>query len=175
MKIDWNHLFVFLCVFLILQYVLCISELDSYSDMVSDIQTSKLNYMTIKWIAVVSIGYIIFGAFLYYYMIHPTKLYIEGFVFLSAMYLLWDGALFFLFDRASKHLLILLYDVFIVGGVGMIAAMYILNNYYSILKSYTVPLLCCYIASMCWYLYECYKYNPDLSKLTVAHSLGLTR
>ena len=84
-------------------------------------------------------------------------------------------AIYLSFDKAPKYISVLLYDTFVVGGIGMLAAMFIFNNYYSILKSYIVPLCILTIASMAWFQYQCYKYNPDLSKLTVAHSLGLTR
>ena len=175
MQIDCNHVSVFVCVFLILQYSLYNSELNTYSDMLSDIQSNKVNYNTYHFLFVITFGYIIVGLFLYRYIIFPKKTYIEGFIFISIAYLFWEMAIYLSFDKAPKYISVLLYDTFVVGGIGMLAAMFIFNNYYSILKSYIVPLCILTIASMAWFQYQCYKYNPDLSKLTVAHSLGLTR
>ena len=78
---------------------------------------------------------------------------------------MWDVAYFCMFDKSTKYLPVLMYDVLVVGGVCFVLAQYLLKNYYDILKNYTPLLFIFYFITMIWFLYECYKYNPDLSKI----------
>lgn len=152
---------------MIIQYILCISELDTYGDMISDIQGYKFNIFkneknefTIKQLIAYTFGYAILGIFFYYYMIISKKSYIEQFIFASILYILWDAALFLLFDKAVPWFPVLAYDTFVVGGVGLTLASYIVNTYYSTLKNYSFTLSILYLTSMAAFLRTCYLYNP---------------
>ena len=172
MKIDYKHVVVFILIFMIFQYILIISELNSYLNMVSNIQGYKFNWyknlennFTFKNINLFTTGYILFVYFCYYYIIFPKKSILEGFIFISFITALWDICLFSLFDKALKYYPLLLYDTFIVGGLCMVISQYILYNYYDILKKYIPLLFIFYILTMAWFFYEVYKYNPDLSNI----------
>lgn len=172
MKIDYKHVLVFLLIFMILEHILLISELNSYLNMVSDIQGYKVNgyknrenNFTFKNITLFTIGYIVFIYFIYYYIILPKKTILEGFLFTSFVALFWDSCLFSLFDKGTQYYPLLLYDTFVVVGVCMVISQYMLYNYYVILKKYIPLLIVFYILTMVWFFYECYKYNPDLSNI----------
>lgn len=165
----YKHFWCFFLIFMILQYLLLITEWNSYLNMVSDIQGYKFNFyknldnnFTLKNIIIFIIGYIPLLVFLYYYMILPKKAFLEGFIFISVMAALWDICLFSLFDKAVSYAPLLLYDIVVVCGVCMVVSQYILYNYYDILKKYIPLLFIFYILTMIWFFYVCYKYNPDL-------------
>lgn len=172
MKIDYKHVLVFCLIFMIFQYILLISELNSYMNMVSYIQGYKLNgyknlenNFTFKNIVIFTLLYILLTFTLYYYIIIPKKSILEGFIFVLILYISWDICLFSLFDKAVKYCPLLLYDIFVVGGLCMVISQYILYNYYDILKKYIPLLFIFYILTMLWFFYEVYKYNPDLSNI----------
>jgi hypothetical protein len=172
MKIDYKHFICFFLVFMICQYLLVISEWNYYLDMITNIQGYKFNCyknldskFTLKNLILWSFGYFFLTIFIYYYIIFPKKTCIEGFIFMAIMYVLWDLCLFSLFDKAVKHLPVLLYDIFVVGGVCMVISQYIVYNYYDILKNYIPLLFIFYLITMIWFFYEPYKYNPDLSNI----------
>lgn len=172
MKINYKHALVFLFIFMIFQYILLISELNYYLDMVSNIQGYKINgfknldnNFTFKNSIIFTIGYVVVICILYYYIIFPKKSILEGFIFVLILYLVWDLCLFSLFDKAVHYYPILLYDAFIVGGLCMVISQYILYNYYDIFKKYIPLLFIFYILTMTWCFYEVYKYNPDLSNI----------
>jgi len=166
----YKHFLVFLLIFMIMQYCLLISEMTSYLNMVSEIQGYKFNFyknldnnFTLKNTSIFTVGYIVFAFSLYYYILLPKKSLLEGFIFISYIFFIWDVALFSLFDKAVPYTPLLLYDIFVVGGICMLISQSILYNYYDILKKYIPLLFIFYFLTMIWFLYECYKYNPDLS------------
>jgi len=172
MKIDYKHVLVFILIFMIFQYILLISEWNSYLNMVSDIQGYKFNLyknlennFTFKNSIVFTMGYIVFIYFIYYYIILTKKSLLEGFLFSSFIALMWDACIFCLFDKGVKYYPLLLYDTFIVVGVCMVISQYILYNYYDVLKKYIPLLFVFYISTMIWFFYKFYKYNPDLSNI----------
>jgi len=173
MNIDYKHFFVFLFVFMIFQYLLLITEITPYANIVKDIQNYRPNMFknlddnfTLKNLIIFSLGYLFLIIFIYYYIIFPKKTCIEGFIFVSFIYgAFWETALFSCFDKAVNHLPVLLYDAFIVGGVCMVISQYIVYNYYDILKNYIPLLFIFYLITMIWFFYEFYKYNPDLSNI----------
>jgi hypothetical protein len=173
MKIDYKHFFVFLFIFVTIQYLMVTTEFEYYYNVTSDIQGYKFNFyknlennFTLKSILLYIFGYIVITFFMYYYLISPIKKgYIEGFIFTSMLCAFWDACVLFCFDKGTKHLPVLLFDIFIVGGIGMIISQYIFYNYYNILKNYIPLLFILYILSMLLFFYECYKYNPDLSNI----------
>jgi hypothetical protein len=171
-KIDYTHILAFLLLFMSIEYVLLITELNYYLDMTSDIQGYKFNFyknlennLTLKNIINLTVLYLVFTFALYYYIIQNKKSIIYGFIFATLLALMWDACLFFMFDRATKYLPLLLYDSFVVVGVCAIISQYLLYNYYPVLKKYIGFLIVLYSATMVWFLYECYKYNPDLSNI----------
>jgi len=172
MKIDYKHVLVFFLIFMIFQYILLISEWNSYLNMVSDIQGYKFNLyknlennFTFKNSIVFTMGYIVFIYFIYYYIILTKKSLLEGFLFSSFTAFMWDACIFCLFDKGVKYYPLLLYDTFIVVGVCMVISQYILYNYYDVLKKYIPLLFVFYISTMIWFFYKFYKYNPDLSNI----------
>ena len=170
MKID-NKLFAFIFIYMIFQYIFGTLEANEYFDMISDIQKYKYNVFkngknqfTFKNIIIYCLIYLWLPIILYFFIIHPHKSYIEGFC-LSLSLFSCDLALFSFFDTATLHYKVLLFDVFIVGGAGMLLSQYIIYNYYNIIK-YTLFLFILYILSMIIFMYTLYKYNPDLSNIT---------
>lgn len=77
----------------------------------------------------------------------------------------WDLCLFVLFDKATPHLLLLLYDTFIVAGTNIIISQYIFYNYYNFLKNNLILLFLFFLITFCLFYYSFYKYNPDLSNI----------
>ena len=159
---------VFSLVFMIVQYLLILSEWRTYSDMLSDIQTYTFNFyrnekgeFIHKNIIIYTIVYFLISIFIYYYMILPKKGYFEIFLFVSTLYAAWDAALYLCFDKGDKYPGVLAYDTFVVGGVGLTLAAYLFYNFYDILRAYLPLLVVAYFASMGWFLYDTYLYaNP---------------
>ena len=169
---NYKHFIIFLFVFMILQYILLNTEWQFYLAMASDIQGHKFNFyknekheFIFKNIIICSLGYIGLVYFLYYYIILPKKSYFEGFIFMCIIYLMWDVSVFFMSDKGSYYVPLLLYDAIIVGGVCMLISHYFFNNYYDILKNNILILFILYLLTMIWSFYECYRYNPDLSNI----------
>jgi hypothetical protein len=141
--------------------------------MITEIQGYKFNFykneknaFTLKNIVIYIFLYIPSLYFLYYYIIRPHKSILEGFIFVSFIYMVCDfGGMFSLFDKAVHHLPALLYDTLIVGGGCMALTQYMLYHYYDILKRYRPILLIGYFCTMFYFFYAAYKYNPDLSNL----------
>ena len=172
MKIDYKNFIVFVMIFMILQLFLCITEIIPYSNMISDIQGYKINYFktinnkfTLKWIFIFTIFSYFTLLFTYYYIIIPKKSLLEGFIFFSVVFMYWDMNYLVSFDKGVKHLLVLLYDTFIVGGGCMVISQYILYNYYNILKNYIFLLFIIFLLFYIIALYNVYEYNPDLSNI----------
>jgi hypothetical protein len=172
MKIDYNHLIAFILIFMIFQYILMISELYYYLNMISDIQAYKINLFKneknefiFKNIVIYTFLYVLFAMYLYYCIVLQKKTLFEGYLLIVILTSMWDVGLFSLFDKAVNHSYVLLYDTFIVGGVGMLISQYIIYNYYDILKNYTPLLFIIYLITMFLFFYKWYKYNPDLSNI----------
>ncbi len=175
MKINYkifSEFLVFFLVFMIFQYLLLITELEHYLDMITDIQGYKFNFyknlecnFTFKSISIFLFGYVVVCFMLYYYIIISKKTLLEGFIFISILYSFWDVCLFNMFDKAVKYYPLLLYDIYIVGGVCMVVSQYIVYNYTNILQKYIPLLFLLYISTMLWFFYECYRYNPNLSNI----------
>ena len=167
-----NNFFTFLFIFMSIQYLLCIIEIFHYGNMISHIQGYKINFyknldnnFTFKNILIYSFGYIIFTYIFYYYIILNNKSLLEGFLFTSLLYVMWDGCLFNCFDKATKYWPVLLYDTFIVGGLCMLISQYLYKKYYNILNKYIFILFILYLLTTLWFFYEVYRYNPNLSNI----------
>ena len=102
--------------------------------------------------------------FIFYYMILTKKSIFELMFFTSVLYSFWDGALFFCFDKGNYHIPILMYDTFVVGGIGVGLAAYIFYNFYNILKQHILALSILYILSMIAFLKSSYEYNTSSKK-----------
>ena len=172
MKIDFKHFITFVLIFMIFQIIFCISELYPYLNMISDIQNYKTNCFktinndfTFKWIFIFTIFSYISLLFAYYYIIIPKKSLFEGFIFFSFLFMYWDINYLISFDKGVNHISVILYDIFITGGLCMVISQYILYNYYNILKNYVPLLFILYLLTTIFGFYSCYKYNPDLSNI----------
>lgn len=172
MKIDYKHFITFVLIFMTIQIIFCITELSPYLNMISNIQKYKTNCFktiyndfTLKWIFIFTIFSYLSLLFAYYYIIIPKKSLIEGFIFFSFLFMYWDINYLISFDKGVHHIPVILYDIFITGGLCMVISQYILYNYYDILKKYIPVLFIIYLLTMFLGVYECYKYNPDLSNI----------
>lgn len=157
---------------LILQYVLLITEWNTYLDMLTDIQGYKPNFyrdekgkVNLKSPLVFIFVYPVIMYFIYHYTIVSKKSIIEIALFTSLLYALWDAAIFLCFDKANYHIPILMYDTFVVGGLGVGFAAYILYNFYDVLKQYIPALSILYILSMIAFLKYAYEYNSSFTCL----------
>lgn len=162
------HLSIFSLVFISLQYILLLTELDKYNDVATDIQGYRFNfyknkegYFTPIRAIVYIFGYIVVALFLYRYCINTNMSYPESFIFVSLIYSMWDACFVTTFDKSLNHLPILIYDTLVVGGVGMVTTMYIFNNFYSTLKTYLPLLVLFYFATMGAFLYKTWEYNKN--------------
>jgi hypothetical protein len=172
MNKKYENFFVFILIFLTIQYILSITELDQYSNMISGIQghranyfKNKNNYFSCKYSFILSLGYFGFAIILYYYVIMQKKSLIYGFITIVILSLMWDIAILSLFDFSSVYIITLMYDTFIVAGCGMLLAQYAYYNYYNVFKKILPLLFITYFLSMGWFFYESYRYNPDLSNI----------
>jgi hypothetical protein len=139
--------------------------------MISYIQGYKFNFFKnaenefiLKRIFTFTLGYVILLLFTFYY-IDVFDINFKNFWFIVFMYFMWDAAYFCMFDKSTKYVWLMLIDVLVVGGGCLLLTQYLLDNYYNILKNYTLLLFIFYLITMIWALYECYKYNPDLSNI----------
>jgi hypothetical protein len=151
---------------MILQYPILITEWKYYLDMLTDVQGYKFNLFkdknnnfNPKNSIIYSFGYVIVCFFLYYFVIRERKSYWAGLIYLLPWYLMWDVGLFSCFDKAEKHIAVLLYDTCIAGLLNIFASQYIFYNYYNTLKNYIPLMFVLYILAMSWFYYENYKYN----------------
>jgi len=172
MNKKYENFFVFILLFLTITYILLITEWDQYSNMISEMQGFKKNYFknkennfSTKFFVVFTLVYIIFAAFLYYFVIIQKKSLVYGFTIIVFLAFIWDLALFTMFDFSPVYLITLLYDMFIVCGCVMLLSHYLYNNYYNVLKKFLPLLFVTYFLSMGWFFYKCYLYNPDLSNI----------
>lgn len=149
----------FTLLFVGIQYLLCTSEvLIGYNNIVSDIQKYKFKFfhneagdIALIRTFIYVFGYLIVSLFVYRYVFQPGMKYMEAFLFVSFMYTLWDVCYLQSFDRALTHIPEMLYDIFVVGGLGIVSTLYIINNFSK--KINTFSLLVFYLASMCLFLY----------------------
>jgi hypothetical protein len=172
MKIDYKHFFVFFLIFMIFQIILCISEINPYLNMISDIQGYKTNMFknnqnkfTFRWVFIFTIFSFFTLLFVYYYIILPKKSLLHGFIFVSVLFMYWDINYLISFDKGVSHLPVLIYDTFVVGGLCMVISQYTLYNYYNILKNCIPLLFILYLLIHLFGFYIGYKYNPDLSNI----------
>ena len=159
---------------MIFQYILLITEWKYYLDMCSDIQGYKYNWFKSKDNKLRLIPLLI-HSFIYLLFIFILsrllgekifKINLYSFLFIVIIYSMWDFAYYIMFDKALKHLPVLLYDVFIVGGLCLVLTQFIFNKFYKILEKNIPILVLLYFVTMFLFFYVCYKYNPDVSNIT---------
>lgn len=172
MTIDYQYFLCFFLLFMSIQIILCISELNPYLNMISDIQGYKTNMFknnnnqfTFRWIFIFTIFSFVSLLFIYYYIIYPRNSLLQGFIFVSILFAFWDINYLVSFDKGVKHFPVILYDIFVVGGLSMVISQYILYNYYYIIKNYIFLLFILYALIQLFGCYIGYTYNPDLSNI----------
>jgi len=165
---------IFFLVFMVFQYILLISEWIPYLNMYSDIQGYKYNWfksqdnkLKLNPLIIMTIGY---PCYLFtIYKIIGEKLFSINFIsFLVVIltYFMWDVAYYSMLENATNHYLVLLYDVFIVGGLCLVLTQFIFNKYYKILEK-NIPIVgLLYIVGIFSFVYVSFKYNPDISNIT---------
>jgi hypothetical protein len=127
----------FFHIFGILQYILYSSEvLLNYNDIVTDIQGYKFKFFhdekgnfTFLRAGITLIGYVVITIFLYRYVILTKMKYFEAFLFISMLYVMWDVCYVISFNNVIDKLPIIAYDIFVVGGFGLVSTLYIINQY----------------------------------------------
>jgi hypothetical protein len=169
-----KKLLIFVLLFMVFQYILLITEWKPYLDMCSDIQGYKYNFFKSKDNKLRLIPLIIFSlvyfimvtCFSYFLGEKLYKINLYSFLFIIFVYAFWDSAYYVMFDKALKHLPILLYDIFIVAGLCLVLTQFIFNKFYKILEKNIPILSLLYVTAMILFFYVCYKYNPDVSNIT---------
>jgi len=137
---------VFFNIFSIIQYLLCSTEgLLGYNSIASDIQGYKFKFFhdekenfTFVRLSIYLFGYILVSLFLYRYVILTNMKYAESFFFLSFIYLIWNTCYVQSFNNVLSKIPLLVYDVFVTGGLAMVASVYLFKNYG---KTLSLPLL----------------------------------
>jgi hypothetical protein len=165
---------------MVFQYMLATTEVKPYLNMCSDIQGYKYNWfksqdnkLRLVPLLIYSLSYpttmvFIFSKFL------GEKLFninLHSFLFIVFIYAAWDFAYYVMFDKAQKHLPIILYDVFISGGLCLVLTQFIFNKYYKILEKNIPILVLLYFVTMILFFYVCYRYNPDLSNINGIYNI----
>jgi len=155
-------------------YIILITEWKPYLDMYSDIQGYKYNWfkskdnkLKLNSSLIMTIGYFLtifgFSKFL------GEKLYkvnLFSFIFIICIWSTWDFSYYTIFEAAYNYIPVLLYDIFISGGLCLVLTQLIFNKYYKILEKNIPMLVLLYFVTMFLFLYVCYKYNPDISNIT---------
>jgi len=156
------------------EYILMIIEWKYYLDIYTDLQGYKYNWfksednkLKLNSSLIMTFGFLLtiigFSVFL------GEKLYkvnLVSFLFIICIWTTWDFAYYIAFEKATKHLPIFLYDIFIVGGLCLVLTQFIFNKYYKILEKNIPILILFYFGTMFLFFYVCYKYNPDVSNIT---------
>jgi hypothetical protein len=170
-----KKLIIFILLFMIFQYILATTEVTPYLNMCSDIQGYKYNWfksqdnkLRLVPLLIYSLSYpttmvFIFSKFL------REKLFninLHSFLFIVFIYWMWDFAYYIMFDKALKHLPVILYDIFIVGGLCLILTQFVFNKFYKILEKNIPILVLLFFGTMFLFFYTCYRYNPDVSNIT---------
>ena len=169
-----KKLLIFVLLFMIFEYILVITEWKPYLNMCSDIQGYKYNWfksqdnkLRLIPLIIFSLGYFTMVICFSYFL--GEKLYkinLVSFLFIIFVYAFWDFAYYVMFDKALKHLPVILYDIFIVGGLCLVLTQFIFNKFYKILEKNIPILILLYFVTMFLFFYVCYKYNPDVSNIT---------
>jgi hypothetical protein len=159
------------------EYTLLITEWKPYLNMCSDIQGYKYNWfksqdnkLRLVPLIIFSLGYFTMVICFSYFL--GEKLYkinLVSFLFIIFVYAFWDFAYYVMFDKSLKHLPVILYDIFIVGGLCLVLTQFVFNKFYKILEKNIPILILLYFVTMFLFFYVCYKYNPDVSNITGIH------
>ena len=161
---------IFCFIYLINTILLFYTEYFQYFDIYSSILGYKLNFYTnsnnkfnLRLPFIFTIIIIILLFLQYYYIIKENKSLLEGFLFGCLLITLCNINLFACsFDKVITHLPIIIYDILILGGLSMVMSQYLIYNYYELLEKNIIILIIFFILCVCWFLYYCYLYNPDL-------------
>jgi len=172
-----KKLLIFILLFMTFEYTLLITEWKPYLNMCSDIQGYKYNWfksqdnkLRLVPLIIFSLGYFTMVICFSYFL--GEKLYkinLVSFLFIIFVYAFWDFAYYVMFDKSLKHLPVILYDIFIVGGLCLVLTQFVFNKFYKILEKNIPILILLYFVTMFLFFYVCYKYNPDVSNITGIH------
>jgi len=169
-----KKLLIFILLFMAFQYTLLITEWKYYLNMCSDIQGYKYNFFKSKdnKLRLIPLFLLTIGYSFMLFIFHPFlgekvfKINLYSFLFIVLVYAFWDFAYYTMFDKALKHLPVLLYDILIVGGFCLVLTQFIFNKFYDILEKNIPILVLLYLLTMFLFIYVSYKYNPDISNIT---------
>jgi len=169
-----KKLLIFILLFMIFEYILLITEWKPYLDMCSEIQGYKYNWFKSQDNKLKLIPLLIHSFFFLVLLFVLSrflgekifKINLVSFLFIVLIYGMWDFAYYIMFDKALKHLPVLLYDMIVVGGLCLVLTQFIFNKFYKILEKNIPVLILLYFVTMFLFFYVCYKYNPDISNIT---------
>ncbi len=164
---------------MVFHYILLITEWKPYLDMCSDIQGYKYNFfksqdnkLRLIPLIIFTLGFFIMvPGFSYFLGEKLYKINLVSFLFIIFVYAAWDFSYYTMFDKAQKHLPVLLYDTILVGGLCLLLTQFIFNKYYKILEKNIPILVLLYFVTMFLFFYVCYKYNPDLSNISGIYNI----
>jgi hypothetical protein len=170
---------IFILLFMVFHYILLITEWKPYLDMCSDIQGYKYNFfksqdnkLRLIPLIIFTLGFFIMvPGFSYFLGEKLYKINLVSFLFIIFVYAAWDFSYYTMFDKAQKHLPVLLYDTILVGGLCLLLTQFIFNKYYKILEKNIPILVLLYFVTMFLFFYVCYKYNPDLSNISGIYNI----
>ena len=158
---------------MIFQYILLITEWKYYLDIYSDIQGYKYNWFKSKdnKLRLIQVLTFILGYITMLFMFNKIlgekifNINLVSLLLIISWYSFWDLGYYLMFDKALKHLPVILYDIFIVGGLCLVLTQFIFNKYYKILEKNIPMVVLLYFVTMFLFFYVCYKYNPDISNI----------
>jgi drug/metabolite transporter (DMT)-like permease len=150
------------------------TELKYYLNMYSDVQGYKYNFFKSKDNKLNIIPLFMFSFFAWFVLalgfekILGNDLYkinSKSIILIFLIYGIWSFAYFSMFEKSTKHLPVMLYDIFITGILCLILTQLVFNKFYKILEKNIPILILLYFVTMILFFYSCYKYNPDLSNI----------
>ena len=168
-----KKLLIFILLYMIFQYILLITEWKYYLDIYSDIQGYKYNWFKSKdnKLRLIQVLTFILGYITMLFMFNKIlgekifNINLVSLLLIISWYSFWDLGYYLMFDKALKHLPVILYDIFIVGGLCLVLTQFIFNKYYKILEKNIPMVVLLYFVTMFLFFYVCYKYNPDISNI----------
>lgn len=158
-----NPLVGFVFLFLTIQNIFTIIEWPWYlGEVVSDIEGGRtkmtrnglLSFNFLK----AAINYMLFYVFallsFYYFILRKNENLMSAFLLGCTINAVTDTAMHAMFSRASiNHIPVLLYDVFVVGGIAYALCLYTWQNYKAVLSNYWFGFALSFIFTSALYIY----------------------
>jgi len=108
-----------------------------YYGMTWDIENRKMNYFE-SWhnFLKMIVSYTLFyGSILFLFNMHRDMTVLQSFILGVSTYILADINVFGIFNKSSKYIPVLLFDIFILGGVQFALMTYLIKNHEFLFKN----------------------------------------